>query len=62
MIYKIKDDDGKEYEIKDIEKFAKHVFEFHSTGSSLHEENGFCFTINDALREKIAELIKKKKT
>ena len=35
---KIKDDNGKLIEI-DIEKFKKHLDEYHSTGSSLHEEN-----------------------
>ena len=40
---KIKDDNGKLIEI-DIEKFKKHLDEYHSTGSSLHEENGHYFT------------------
>ena len=61
MIYRIKDNDGIDYEIKDIEKFAKHIFEFHATGSSLHQENGFNFTVNDVFRKKIAEFIKKEK-
>ena len=61
MNYKIKDSNGVEYVIKDIKKFAKHIFEFHSTGISLHQEDGHDFIVDDTLREKISELIKKEK-
>ena len=61
MNYKIKDNNGVEYVIKDIKKFAKHIFEFHSTGISLHQEDGHDFTVDDTLREKISESIKKEK-
>ena len=61
MNYKIKDSNGIEYLIKDIKKFAKHIFEFHSTGISLHQEEGHDFIVDDTLREKISELIKKEK-
>ena len=54
MIYKIKDNDGKYYEIKDIKKFAKHIFQFHSSGTSLNKEKGFNFIVDDAFREKVA--------
>ena len=52
MVYKIKDNSGAYYEIKDINKFAKHIFEVHNVGTSLHQENGHDFTVNDALGEK----------
>ena len=58
MTYKIKDDDGAYYEIKDIKKFAKHIFQFHSTGISLHQEDGYDFTVNDAFREKLINFLK----
>jgi len=61
MNYKIKDSNGIEYVIKDIKKFAKDIFEFHSTGISLHQEEGHDFIVDDTLREKISELIKKEK-
>lgn len=61
MNYKIKDNNGAEYVIKDIKKFAKHIFEFHSIGISLHQENGQDFTVDDTFREKIVEFIKKEK-
>ena len=59
MTYKIKDNDNTEYEIIDIKKFAKHVFQFHSIGISLHQEEGYNFTVDDAFREKIAKFLKK---
>ena len=60
MVYKIKDNSGAYYEIKDINKFAKHIFEVHNIGTSLHQENGHNFTVNDAFRRKIVKLLKKK--
>ena len=61
MNYKIKDSNGVDYVIKDIKKFAKHIFEFHSIRSSLHQENGQDFIVDDTFRKKIAEFIKKEK-
>ena len=61
MNYKIKDSNGVDYVIKDIKKFAKHIFEFHSIGISLHQENGQDFKVDDTFREKIEEFIKKEK-
>ena len=58
MTYKIKDNDGTYYEIIDIKKFAKHIFQFHSTGISLHQEDGCDFTVNDAFREKLINFLK----
>ena len=60
MTYKIKDNDGMYYEIRDIKKFAKHIFQFHSTGISLHQEDGRNFTIDDAFRKKVANFLKNK--
>ena len=61
MTYKIKDNNGIYYEIKDIKKFAKHIFQFHSIGISLHQEKGYDFTVDDAFREKIAYCLKNEK-
>ena len=58
MTYKIKDDDGAYYEIKDIKKFAKHIFQYHSNGISLHQEDGCNFTVNDSFREKLIKFLK----
>ena len=52
---KIKDDNGKLIEI-DIEKFKKHLDEYHLNGSSVHEENGYYFTVDQKFRDKINSL------
>ena len=53
----IKDNNGKDYRITDIKSFYKHLLD-HSLGTSLHEENGHYFIVNDDLRSKIKKLIK----
>ena len=58
MTYKIKDNDGKYFVIKDIKKFAKHIFQFHSIGISLHQEEGYDFTVDNAFRGKVANFLK----
>ena len=52
----IKDDNGKDYLIRDIKYFYRHILDYHSTGTSLHEENGHYFTVNDDFRSKIRKL------
>ena len=56
---KIKDDNGKLIEV-DIVKFKKHLDEYHSIGSSLHEENGHYFTVDNDFRDKIESLYEQK--
>ena len=56
---KIKDDNGKLIEV-DIVKFKKHLDQYHSTGSSLHEENGYYFTVDNDFRDKIESLYEQK--
>ena len=51
---KIKDDNGKKIEV-DLEKFQKHIDKFHSSGTTIHDENGFYFTVNDDFRKKLKE-------
>ena len=55
-VYKIKDNNGNDYIIKDISSFYQHILEYHSSGTSLHEENGHYFTVNDSFRSKIETL------
>ena len=52
---KIKDDNGKLIEV-DIDKFKKHLDQYHSTGSSLHEENGHYFTVNDNFQKMLKSI------
>ena len=54
----IKDDSGNDYLVKYIKSFKKHLFEFHASGTSLHEENGYYFTVNDKFRKMIYNLVK----
>jgi len=61
MEYKLIDSNGRDYVINDIKKFAKHIFEFHANGTSLHQENGHDFTVDDKFREKILRLIEMKR-
>ncbi|MBH43494.1 MAG: hypothetical protein CMP25_01755 [Rickettsiales bacterium] len=51
------DDDGKKFLVKNLITFKAHIDEFHKTGKSLHEENGFYFTVDDDFREKINKLL-----
>ena len=56
---KIKDDNGKLIEV-DIVKFKKHLDEYHSSGSSVHDEDGHYFTVDQNFRDKIKSLYEQK--
>ncbi len=53
----IKDDNGIEVEI-DLNKFIDHINQFHKTGTSIHDENGHYFTVDDNFRKKLKERAK----
>ena len=53
----IKDDEGKEIEVN-LDKFIDHIKQFHKTGTSIHDENGHYFTVNDNFRKKLKEMKK----
>ena len=55
-VFKIKDNNGNDYIIKDISSFYQHILENHSSGTSLHEENGHYFTVNDVFRSEVKKL------
>ena len=55
-ISKIKNNNGDDYIIRDIASFYRHILEYHSSGTSLHEENGHYFTVNDAFRSNVKKL------
>lgn len=48
------DNDGEKFEVKDPVKFRKHIFLEHSTGTSIHEEEGHYFTVDDKFRKLIS--------
>ena len=43
------DDIGNKIKV-DIKKFKKHLDEYHLNGSSVHEENGHYFTVDQKFR------------
>ena len=49
----IKDNKGDNYTIKDLKSFYQHILEYHASGTSIHEENGHYFTVDDDFRSKI---------
>ena len=53
----IKDDNGIEVEI-DLNKFIDHINQFHKTGTSIHDESGHYFTVDDNFRKKLKERAK----
>ena len=55
-ISRIKDNNGYDYVITNIETFYQHIQDYHSSGTSIHEENGHYFTVDDAFRSKIKTL------
>ena len=51
----ITDDTGNKIKV-DIKKFKEHLDEYHLNGSSIHEENGHYFTLDQNFRNKINSL------
>ena len=56
---KINDNQGQSVEV-DIDKFKKHLDEYHSSGSSVHDEDGNYFTVDQNFRKKINSLYEQK--
>ena len=56
---KINDNQGQSVEV-DIDEFKKHLDEYHSSGSSVHDEDGHYFTVDQKFREKINNLYEQK--
>ena len=54
----IKDLYNKDYCIKDFNKFKKHILDFHGSGSSIHEENGFFFKVDQKFRKNLLKIEK----
>ena len=60
-ILKIKDINNKKYIVENVDEFIHHINECHSKGSSLHEENGCFFNIDEFFRELINQVEDNKK-
>ena len=55
------DNNGRKYLIKEINKFYEHLIDFHTNNdgranNSLHEENGYYFTVTEDFFEKIKKM------
>jgi len=55
----LKDDSKNDVKIE-LETFVKHINLFHKTGTSIHEQNGHYFTVNQKFRDKLQILLKNK--
>ena len=55
----LKDDDGKSLEV-DLRAFLDHLNEYHKTGTSIHDENGHYFTVNEEFRKKLKKISENK--
>jgi hypothetical protein len=55
MSLELIDDHGKPYVVKDLDRFKQHLIDFHSRNGigddSLHEENGYWFTVTPEFYE-----------
>ena len=60
------DNSGREYEVKDPQRFFDHLIDYHSNNNSnnnvgdhsTHEENGYYFTVTEELFTKVENFIK----
>ena len=57
---KIKDIDGRDYIIEDLDRFISHLDDFHTVNGkadgSLHEENGYYFKVTQNFLDQIIDL------
>ena len=54
----LKDNLNKTYVIKDIESFYVHILNYLSSGTSIQEENGYYFTVDEKLIKNKRTLLK----
>tara|TARA_B100001121_G_C18193319_1_gene391178 strand:- start:145 stop:330 length:186 start_codon:yes stop_codon:yes gene_type:complete len=43
--------------IKDAKKFLEHIYEYHPSGASIHEEEGHLFLVDEKFRKSLKNLI-----
>ena len=55
------DNSSREYIVKDPKRFYNHLIEYHTTNEtadqSVHEENGFYFTVTEELFNKVENFV-----
>tara|TARA_B100000809_G_scaffold4772_1_gene4958 strand:- start:461 stop:643 length:183 start_codon:yes stop_codon:yes gene_type:complete len=59
-VVKIKDIDGRDYIIEDLDRFISHLEDFHTVNGkadgSLHEENGYYFKVTQDFLDQTIDL------
>ena len=58
MSIKLIDNSGIQVQIPDPPRFHQHILQFHSRGTSIHDENGLLLTLDDAFRENLERLMR----
>ena len=53
----LKDDNGNKVEVE-LEKFVEHINHYHKTGTSIHDERGHYFTVNEEFRKRLKKFQK----
>ena len=51
------DRNGVDYEVKDPQRLSNHILNVHGEGSSIHEEEGHYFVVDDDFRDKIRNFL-----
>jgi hypothetical protein len=53
----LKDDNGKSVEV-DLNVLIEHINHYHKIGTSIHDEKGHYFTVDDNFRKKLKKIEK----
>ena len=57
----LSDNNSRKYIVKDPQRFYDHLIEYHTTNkiadNSVHEENGFYFTVTEDLFNKVENFV-----
>ena len=51
----LKDDNGNKVEVE-LKKFVEHINNYHKTGTSIHDERGHYFTVNEEFRKRLKKI------
>ena len=61
----LSDNNSRKYIVKDPQRFYDHLIEYHTTNkiadNSVHEENGFYFTVTEDLSNKVENFVSNNK-
>ena len=55
----LKDDSGNKVEVE-LEKFVNHINRYHKIGTSIYDERGYYFTVNEEFRKKLKKISENK--